>query len=441
MQGNCWTAMLSFSGTNLGDDRLRLPPKLVAKSPLPHTQVSVIVPVRDEAETLPKTLLALANQIDFEGQPLDPGSYEVLVLANNCTDGSVAIAHRFAQQHPRLQVHVIEQTLGQGEAHIGRVRQILMDEAHGRLRGLGQPQGIIASTDGDSQCDRQWIAAMVYEVGQGADAVGGRTVTHRLERAALDRHTRNTYLRFVGYRYLIKQLEDILDPDPFDRAPRHYQFFGANFAVTAEMYALAGGMPPVPTGEDVAFHRALLRAGARVRHSPLMRVTTSARQRGRAALGLADRLTQFQTLGQRQQSFLVESAAAIEARVLARRDLHRYWRQYSTGQPGADLAPLAARLALPLADLQRAIEQSTAWGELYQRVEQCQQTTGLWQQRWAAVAIERAIAELRLRLNDLRQSRPGRRGETVMQPYWSLATGRSASPVAAAPSLMQLTEH
>ena len=230
---------------------------------------------------------------------------------------------------------------------------------------------------------------------------------------ALDGPTKAAYLRFVGYRYLIKQLEDYLDPDPFDRAPRHYQFFGANFAVTHEMYALAGGMPLVPTSEDVAFHRAIVRVGAKVRHSTLMRVTTSARHQGRAALGLADRLSQFQALGQRQEAFLVESAAAVEAKLLARHQLRRYWMQTTSDRPhpalaSQNLAQLAARLAVPLTDLHQAIAQSMTVGELFQRVEQCQQALGAWQQRWATVPIEVAIADLRLSLSQWRSraSRP-----------------------------------
>jgi hypothetical protein len=413
MQGNCLAAIPSLSLAKLDFDTLQSTPVPIAKPPLPQAQVSVIVPVRNEAKTLPKTLLALAHQVDFKDGPLDFKRYEVLVFANNCTDDSAAIARRFAQQHPQLQLHVVEQTLPKGEAYIGRVRQMLMDEAYRRLKCLGPQSGIIASTDGDSRVDRRWIAAILYEIACGADAVGGRTVTDRAERAALDGATKAAYLRFVGYRYLIKQLEDYLDPDPFDRAPHHYQFFGANFAVTREMYAQAGGMPLVPTSEDVAFHKAIVRVGAKVRHSMLMRVTTSARHQGRATLGLADRLSQFQALGQRQEVFLVESAAAVEAKLLARHQLRRYWMEMTSDRPHSalasqGLAQLATRLEVPLMDLHQAIAQSMTVGELFQRVEQCQQALGAWQQRWATVPIDVAIADLRLSLNQWRSraSRP-----------------------------------
>jgi GT2 family glycosyltransferase len=415
MQGTCWEAMPNFSLGKLDICTFRSAPILIAKSPLPQSRVSVIVPVRNEAATLEKTLTALAQQVDLQGTPVPHSYYEVIVFANNCTDGSAAVVRRFARQHPDFQLHLIEQTLGAEEAYIGRVRQILMNEAYHRRRWVGQPGGIIASTDGDSEVDHQWIAAMLYEFERGADAVGGRTVIQRAERKALDAQTRATYLRFVGYRYLIKQLEDYLDPDPFDCPPRHYQFFGANFAVTHEMYAQVGGLPPVHTGEDVALHTALLTAGAKVRHSVLMRVTTSARQQGRATLGLADRLAQFQQLGQHQQAFLVEPGAAVEAKLRARRDLRSYWRHYSTGQPmpalaRQQLASLATRLAVPLAVLQQGIEQSSSWMELHRQIDQCQQATGLWQRQWGSVAIDTAVTDLRLRLYRLRQQCPPTEG-------------------------------
>ncbi|MBC8082626.1 MAG: hypothetical protein H7Z21_05385, partial [Hymenobacter sp.] len=53
--------------------------------------LSVIIPARDEAENLPATLAALAAQTTLRGQPLDPASYEILVLANNCRDQTAAV--------------------------------------------------------------------------------------------------------------------------------------------------------------------------------------------------------------------------------------------------------------------------------------------------------------------------------------------------------------
>jgi glycosyltransferase involved in cell wall biosynthesis len=150
---------------------------LIGVPPLPQCEVSVIVPVKDEAQTLVATLTALANQTDLNGQRLNPLTYEIIVLANNCIDESAAIARQFAKQHPDLVLHVAEVTLPPDRAYVGYVRKMLMDEAYLRLMSLGRSRGIIASTDGDTKVSATWVAAISHEIGSGVDAVGGRILT------------------------------------------------------------------------------------------------------------------------------------------------------------------------------------------------------------------------------------------------------------------------
>lgn len=375
---------------------------LVQTPPLPGCEVCVIVPVRNEAENLESTLAALSEQIDLQGQFFDPTRYEIILLANNCSDDSAAIARRFAQ-HP-ITLHIVEKTLPPTEAHIGRVRQILMDEAYRRLMLLGRTQGVIASTDGDTRVAPTWIAATLHEIANGADAVGGRIITDRAGRAALDPYTRACHLREVGYRYLIAELETYLDTDPYDVFPRHYQHYGASLAVTAQMYKQAGGMPAVRTPEDVAFYHALVRVNARFRHSPLVRVTTSARKTGRTNIGLANQLNEWTAMGQQNQAFLVESAAEIETRLQARHQLRvLWWRILNDQLSYKDIAPLASTLGVASQWLMSELLQLHTFGLLWERVEQRQQSEGIWCQCWSKVKIEVAIADLRLRLDSLRR--------------------------------------
>lgn len=381
------------------------PQTLVQIPPSVHCEVCVIVPVRNEAQTLAATLTALIHQVDLEGQLLDPRRYEIILLANNCSDDSAAIARSFAGQHPDIALHVVEKTLPAAEAYIGRVRQILMDEAYHRLCSLGRTRGVIASTDGDSQVSPTWIAANLYEITYGADAVGGRIFVERAGRADLDPYARACYLREVGYRYLITELETYLDPDPYDSFPRHYQHYGASLAVTAEMYALAGGLPPVRTPEDVAFYRALIRVNARFRHSSLVRVVTSARQIGRTNVGLANQLSKWIEMGRQQQPFVVEPASAIETRFVARRQLRVMWCCALNGyEPShSSITSLAEMLGVSAQWFVQKLTQPYSFGELFELVEERQQEEGIWASRWKFVEIEQAIGDLRLRLESLRQ--------------------------------------
>ena len=388
----------------LSDQAASIP--LVQTPPLPQCEVCVIVPVRNEADSLVDTLTALANQTDWKGQRLDPTSYEVILLANNCSDDSAAIARCFAQQHSDLVLHIVEKTLPAAEAYIGRVRQLLMDEAYRRLLYWGRKRGVIASTDGDTQVSSTWITANLEEIAGGADAIGGRILTTRAGRAALDPYTRACFLREVGYRYLIAELETYLDPDPHDRFPRHYQHYGASLAVTAEMYKQAGGLPAVRTPEDVAFYRALLRVNARFRHSPLVRVVTSARQTGRTTIGLSNQLSQWTAMGQQQQPFLVESVEAIATRLQARRQLRTLWHRILSGyQPQRqDISPLASTLGVADPWLLQMLTPPHTFGLLWEQIELRQHSEGIWQQRWQQVEITQAIQDLRLRLDSLRRS-------------------------------------
>ncbi|WP_310414188.1 glycosyltransferase family A protein [Chamaesiphon sp. OTE_8_metabat_110] len=369
----------------------------LAVPPRSQCEVSVIVPVKDEAQTLVQTLSALANQTCLNGQPLDPLSYEIIVLANNCTDESAQIARQFAKRHPRLALHVAEVTLPPERAYIGYVRKLLMDEAYRRLMSLGKRQGIIASTDGDTQVAATWIAATIQEIAGGVDAVGGRIITDRQSRQALPPQAKTCFLQEVGYRSLVAEMEHYLDPDPYDPLPRHYQHYGASLAVTAEMYAKAGGIPPVRTPEDEAFYQSLLRVNARFRHSPLVQVTTSARVSGRSPVGLANQLRKWTDMSI-DSTFKVEPAAATISRFQSRRKLRCLWQKVAYGYvyphvPTPEIALLAHKLAVSNDWLLDELVRHPTFGGLFEQVIQRQHH--IWLSRWQPIDIQTAIMDLR----------------------------------------------
>lgn len=371
---------------------------LVDTPPDPALEVSVIVPVKDEAGNLERHLHALAVQTDAAGRPLDPRRYEVILLANNCQDASAQVAREFGRLHPALALHVAEITLPPAQAHVGRARQLLMDEAGRRLQGLGRPGTLIASTDADTQVGPTWIAALLAEIGRGADAVGGRVLTDRAGRAALDRGTRMYYLRDVTYKRLLTAYEHCFDPDPADEWPRHHQHQAANMAVTAEMYWRVGGLPPVRSSEDVALYRALRRVDARFRHSPAAWVVTSTRQIGRAQDGMADKLGEWAQMCRQDVPELVEGAAAIENRARARANLRRLWQTARLGltPPRQEIEDLAGRLGLSVSFLERQLA-APSFGLLLEAVED---NSTLHLPRPPLVEIAGAISDLRQGLRD-----------------------------------------
>ncbi|MCY7336912.1 MAG: glycosyltransferase family 2 protein [Chamaesiphon sp.] len=367
---------------------------LISTPPLKQCEVSVIVPVKDEAQTLAATLAALAHQTCLNGQPLSPLRYEIIILANNCTDESAQIARQFARAHPLLAIHVAEITLPLDRAYIGYVRKLLMDEAHGRLMSLGRSRGIIASTDGDTQVAATWIAATIAEIASGVDAVGGRILTDRQSRHALSPQARTFFLQEVGYRFLVAEMECYIDPDPYDPLPRHYQHYGASLAVTAEMYAKAGGIPPVRTPEDEAFYQSLLRVNARFRHSLRVQVTTSARASGRSPVGLANQLTKWTEMSA-DSALKVEPADVVISRFRSRRKLRSLWQKalhgYSLSLKEIEL--VASKLGVSNDWLLDELLLSQTFGRLFEKVIHHQQTT--YPIRWQLIDVKTAIMELR----------------------------------------------
>jgi Glycosyl transferase family 2 len=366
---------------------------LISVPPLPQCQVSIIIPAKDEAQMIVATLTALANQTDLNGQPLNPRTYEIIILANNCSDESASIARQFAQQHP-LVLHVVEVTLPPDLAYIGHVRKMLMDEAYLRLMSLGRSRGIIASTDGDTIVSATWIAAILHEIGSGVDAVGGRILTDRHSRQALHPQAKSHFLQEVGYRSLVAQVEFHLDPDPYDPLPRHYQHYGASLAVTAEMYAKAGGLPPVRTPEDEAFYQALLGVDARFRHSPLVQVTTSARVSGRSLVGLAAQLRNWAELSA-GSTLKVEPAAAMIGWFKSRRKLRSIWQRllFDSKISMDEVESLASQLGISAHWLFDELFKDHTFGKLVHRVTQHQQHHYL--SRWQPIDVMTAIRELR----------------------------------------------
>ncbi|TVR76275.1 MAG: glycosyltransferase [Sphaerobacteraceae bacterium] len=370
---------------------------LFPDSPVESCEATVVIPVRDEQETLGLTLRSLAQQVDLSGKPLDHATYEILVLINNTADDSASIARQIACEHPTLNLQIAEIDLPEHQAHVGQARRLLMDAACERFQSLGTSRGIIATTDADTILSQTWLAATQDAVRAGADAVGGRILVAPGELEAMEPDARSCHLRDVGYRYLTCQIEAMIDPPPGDPWPRHFQHFGASIAVTAEMYLRAGGLPVLPALEDVALYDRLMRIDARIRHSPDVRVYTSARCQGRTGWGFASQLHQWMEMKRLGEPFLVRSAEDIADEFLARRELRRKWTWIrSTGKSlNGSLIPMAERLMVPADSLDRLLGRGTRFGEVWTQIQCLQKEAGIRSERYPSVAIDQAIRELR----------------------------------------------
>lgn len=366
--------------------------------PDPHSnlQASVIVPAKNEEDSIELVLEALYNQRDSKGKELDFSVYEVILLINNCTDRTAEVAQQFAVEHPGMALHLYEVHVPPHQANIGFIRRTLMDRAYDRLMSIGKYRGIIASTDGDTIVSSTWLYYTIKAVNKGVDAVGGRILTH----AQGERAYRRYYLQDVCYRFLQAELESIIDPNADDCWPRHFQNFGPSFAVTAEMYERSGRLPIVPCLEDVYFYEALQRCDARIRHCPKVRVTTSNRLEGRVDFGFSKQLQTWEEMQQKQIPLEVQCAEEWRYRFQLQKALRLAWHTKSSRLLGC----IGKQHDLPLGQFYSAMLLSRFFGEFWYAVMRSSMVELYLQRKYPKVPIAEAITQLRLLIRNSRLS-------------------------------------
>jgi hypothetical protein len=242
----------------------------------------VCIPARNEAERLPLLLASLAAQ-DVAG-PDTP--LRVVVLANNCTDGTVQSVRRSERDGAlaNLDLRLIAATLEGPEAHVGTARRMALEAGADWLAEGGAEDGVLLTTDADARLPEDWVSANLRALA-GAEIVGGRLVIDGDE--AIDPAVADLNDRVERYWTGVRRLEELLDPLPFDPAPRHGDHTGASLAFPVSLYRAVGGLPPLPCGEDNALVGLMRDGGARLRHCPQVSVRVSARRDGRVAGGMA----------------------------------------------------------------------------------------------------------------------------------------------------------
>lgn len=117
--------------------------------------LSVILPTYNRVDRLRRAIDALLRQAG------DPGAYEVLVVDNNCSDGTA------------------EFLAGIDDPHIHVIREKRQGLSHARNAGLSEARGtIIAFTDDDVEVAPDWVSAIISAL-RGhpeLDGVGGRVL-------------------------------------------------------------------------------------------------------------------------------------------------------------------------------------------------------------------------------------------------------------------------
>jgi glucosyl-3-phosphoglycerate synthase len=254
----------------------------------------VVVPARDEQDRIGTCLEALA------AQTVGLSAFETILVADGCRDRTERIARETAQRLG-LSLTILQ---GPGEGS-GPARGLGMDAAAERLRSLGLPRGLIATTDADSEPATDWLERQLAHLERGADVIAGTIElaagAAELPTAVLDRRRRDAATRMAEIA--------ILDP-----GAAHHHFAGASLGVTAEVYRRVGGIDAAPALEDEAFAGALALHKIPILRPADVRVTTAVRTDGRAARGLSVDLAVSTWLSRRRYAAAEFDADALGAR-------------------------------------------------------------------------------------------------------------------------------
>jgi len=216
------------------------------------TDLWVIVPAYNEAERIGQTLAALAAQTDTD--------FELLVVDNNSTDDTAAIARAFRAPFP---VHVLVET----EKGVG----CAVDT--GFRHAIAAGATLLARTDADCLPRPGWLAAARAGLTGGAGLMCGRITARRDEHGPVGRAL---FRGLVALAATFGRLRPAHRADGYQAPYRMHA--GNNMAITAALYEACGGMPRRPSPTDRTFLNRVRRSTSAIRHSRTMVVENSTRR-------------------------------------------------------------------------------------------------------------------------------------------------------------------
>jgi len=223
----------------------------MTSNPNPNVSASVIIPAHNAQDTIARQLEALTRQV---GHP----AFETIVIANQCSDDTVAISLTFSG---RLNLLVLEANERPSAAH---ARNVGVRHASGEY---------LLFCDADDEVQPEWVSGMVE--GLASDDIDFVPGSIELDRSRLPMWIYHWFYaqRVENGIFVNHQLLPIV--------------MTASLGVSRSAFDSVGGFDerfPGAAGEDVQFVRSLFRAGNRLGPAPRAKVLYSPRTGLRSVL-------------------------------------------------------------------------------------------------------------------------------------------------------------
>lgn len=344
-------------------------------------RVVITVPAHNEEKLIGRCIASIAGQRTIFGHDLDMQEFEILVLCHNCTDMTREMSLQMLSTFPSLNLIVLETNRPEVN-NVGAVRRILMRIASSRI---GHNSGYIAMTDADSVAHPYWLANILGYIGSGYGLLCGKI---EVDTKGISGYGKSVLALRKRYDNLWILLQDAIVPDPSNPAPRHGNNSGPNMAVRADVYDGVGGIDPLGFCEDIAFYDKIIYAGHKVRHCPMIIVTTSGRTEPRAPWGFGAELSTWN--GNNGTGLQVESLEAL----LERLRIYRSVRKYLVYGIERDLWSAVRRSGLDHGHLLKHIQKFQNQGALILRLEKDLDNSVRWRERHPHIGISQACEEL-----------------------------------------------
>jgi len=340
-------------------------------------ELSVCIPARNEAQTIWKTVTALANQLSGD-KAVPTQLYEVLVLCNNCNDDTVELCKLFQELNPGFPFYIYV-TNNPAINSVGAARRVLMDLASERLTDTG----FIIMTDADTLADKNWLHSFLKLKTEPVDLVCGQIIP---DMKGLNSEAKKNLFENRHYLDLVSRLESEIYPQQSDPWPRHSHNSGPNMAVRNLVYKNIGGIPPIACLEDIALYQKVISSGYSIKHAMEPMVTTSCRSSSRVPGGFGSQIQNWSA----SKTENVEGYAKLRERFMAFAEIRQYYSQSSEEL----LNSIGHRLKIQKQTLRSLIEEHHSSNSLVIYLENFLKDHSPWNAAHPNINIAEAIYEL-----------------------------------------------